>query len=141
MYATHLIVGSIYGVPVAVAPFSVVISRSNKCRAEGCTENHRFHICKYCGDRDSSHCSKDCPTLSAYAVSTSAVVVPACLATRGIKGVSVPPPTPTASSSRCGVPGCYIGHSSHYCNVCCKSGVTHKDEDCPRYKSRDYRRF
>ena len=69
------------------------------------------------------------------------VYVPADLARRGIAAVTETRRPASSSSACCRVPGCSIRHSSHYCNVCSKWDVSHRDEDCPLYKRRDYTKF
>lgn len=126
--------GSIYGVPIMVTPYCIPIRR---CKAHGCEENHSIHICNFCGKRDSDHRSKDCPNLSKFTVNVIRPV-PYVLERRNISAVSRTNNIPITTDIHCNVFGCSIRHSSHYCNVCNKFDVNHKDEDCPLYKTRNY---
>lgn len=101
------------------------------CRVSACREVHAKHYCKNCGDSDASHFSGDCPSLS----------VPADLRARGIVAVTATTRPSSSAPRRCGAVGCRIDHTSHFCNVCNKWDVTHKEEDCFLFKRRDYTRF
>ena len=64
--------------------------------------------------------------------------VPSDLAARGIKAAVEKPRYKPSGPEHCGVLGCRIDHSDHYCNVCRNWNVKHSEDDCPLYKNRRY---
>lgn len=64
--------------------------------------------------------------------------VPSDLAARGIKAAVEKPRYKPSGPEQCGVLGCRINHSNHFCNVCGNWNVKHSEDDCPLYKNRRY---
>jgi len=98
------------------------------CKVRGCSEKHRKHFCKICGDNDSGHRSTNC---------TGGGIL-----TCGLCGVINNHPTqncpilarPVALSQvkkSCGLPGCTENHQIHYCKVCKTNGSDHISKLCP----------
>jgi hypothetical protein len=47
-------------IPIAEA-IKCGLANTKKCAAEGCFENHFYHFCRICGDKNSLHKSSNCP--------------------------------------------------------------------------------
>src|SRR5271163_3422359 len=84
------------------------------CRVLGCVKcsSGNTHNCILCGDKDSTHSSKCCITLSPKD------------RTGG----------PNCRAKSCTGINCEIG-GTHYCKVCKKHDVDHRSSKCPNFSS------
>jgi hypothetical protein len=130
----------------------------NKCRVELCDENHSFHICRNCGDRNSDHRSFNCPRkrnrclvrgcetehpmhhCRSCGITNSTHFSDNCkAATRysmpvpsilSERGIVHVSPTPKSRTETRPT----SKYDVHYCKVCMNYNPGHMVEDCPRYK-------
>lgn len=80
-----------------------MVSNSNRrCKVKGCKENHAYHYCKKCRERDSDHFSVRCSQKK------------------------------LRNSARCKAPGCHENHKKHYCRFCKSKNSHHVARDCPK---------
>jgi hypothetical protein len=80
------------------------------CKAKGCVEAHRIHVCTVCGLVDSNHRKKDCPRL---------------VGGGGGGGVGH-----AGRGASCRAPGCVEAHGAHLCRLCGDRDADHRSAAC-----------
>ena len=92
-----------------------------QCRVHGCIENHQFHYCKTCKNKDSDHFTSACPSSNYLSH-----IYPSQF-NLGI------------NRGKCKVPGCTEDHQAHYCKTCNNKDSDHFTRNCPsNYLSHTY---
>jgi hypothetical protein len=83
------------------------LNRAPRCRARDCTISHAKHYCNVCGDKDSTHRSRNCPRAH-----NASVILPRACRVFGCND-------------------CKHGRT-HYCSVCKNTDSDHFARHCPQ---------